>query len=75
MKEIMSNPNPKLNGATILDLKMTDKRWLAEKGWVKVTKTVRPVKATKGMKKPKGIEIHYLWNKILNVYDDFKFVR
>ena len=73
MKEVMSNPHPYLGKSTILELKMTDKRWPAEEGWVKVVKNINPVKATKEMKKPKGIEIHYVWNKILNIYDDFKF--
>ena len=62
MKEVMSNPHPKLNGATVLeDLIMTDKRWPSTEGWFKVTKNVN------------GVEIHYVWNEVLNVFDDFKF--
>jgi filamentous hemagglutinin len=39
---------------------MTDTRWHQDDGWVKMSQNVN------------GVEIHYVWNKILCVYDDFK---
>lgn len=60
MKEVMSNPR----AGSPLNLKkgMTDKRWPQEAGWVKMSKNVN------------GVEIHYVYNKKLNAFDDFKFV-
>jgi len=76
MKEVMSNPYPDpdpTKGFTVLSekgFKMTDPRWPAEEGWEKVSKEINTVRL--GGEKIK-IEIHYLWNKTLNIYDDFKF--
>ena len=62
MKEVMSNPDPNLNDGKILYRPiMTDPRWPSEEGWVKVAKNVN------------GVEIHYVWNEKLNLFDDFKF--
>ncbi len=59
MKEVLSNP---LSGAKELGLiTMTDPRWLAEAGWIKMSKNVN------------GVEIHYVYNKIIKAFDDFKF--
>lgn len=43
-----------------LKIKITDKRW-NEEGWHKYAQTVN------------DIEIHYLYNERLNLYDDFHF--
>jgi hypothetical protein len=59
MKEVLSNP---LQGAKELtSVTMTDPRWLAQEGWVKMSKNVN------------DIEIHYIYNKLTAVFDDFKF--
>ena len=59
MKEVLSDP---LSGARELkSIKITDSRWLAADGWVKMSKNVN------------GIEIHYVYNKISGSFDDFKF--
>ena len=63
MKEVKSNP---LKDATDLSASgkfvMNDARWPASEGWVKMSKNVN------------GVEIHFLYNKIKHVFDDFKFV-
>ncbi len=40
---------------------MSDPRWLAEEGWVKMQHNV------------KGIVIHYVYNPLSGAVDDFKF--
>ena len=40
---------------------MNDSRWPAEDGWVKMEQTVN------------GIEVHYVYNTVTGVSDDFKF--
>ena len=46
---------------TRLPTTMNDPRWLADDGWVKMEQTVN------------GVEIHYVYNTITEVADDFKF--
>ncbi|MCX7570491.1 hypothetical protein OS242_11010 [Tumebacillus sp. DT12] len=59
MKEVLSDP---LKGATELTkVRMTDKRWLAQDGWVKMSKNVN------------GTEIHFVHNKTTGQFDDFKY--
>jgi hypothetical protein len=58
MDQVMSNP---LLEAKKLSIKMTDPKWRAEDGWVKMANNVN------------GVEIHFVYNKRLNAYDDFKF--
>jgi len=60
MKEVMSNPLP-FDGEILRRVTMSDPRWLANEGWVKVAKNVE------------GVEIHYVWNKLLRVAADFKY--
>lgn len=43
---------------------MTDPRWPASEGWVKMQQIVQTSKGT--------INIHYLYNQTLNIFDDFK---
>ena len=65
MKQVISDP---LNGAKQLDLIMQDSRWLASEGWVKMEYVVR---LSNGMK----VVIHYVYNTVTKVFDDFKFVN
>lgn len=63
MAEVKSNP---LNGATrIRSITMQDPRWPATDGWVKMQKIVRTSQG--------NINIHYVFNYILGLVDDFKF--
>ncbi|KAA3497832.1 hypothetical protein DXM27_25565 [Rhizobium rhizogenes] len=59
MQQAMSNPA----AGTIVPLRksMTDSRWPATNGWVKMTQNVN------------GIEIHYVRNTRTGDVDDFKF--
>ncbi|MCK4261353.1 MAG: hypothetical protein KAX49_20450, partial [Halanaerobiales bacterium] len=58
MEQVMSNPNA---GNILRSIKMTDPRWPSSEGWVKMTQNIN------------GIEIHYLKNIIMGLFDDFKF--
>ncbi|MFC6332754.1 hypothetical protein ACFP56_08980 [Paenibacillus septentrionalis] len=59
MKQVLSDP---LKGATELTkVTMTDKRWLAQDGWVKMSQNVN------------GTEIHFVYNKKTGQFDDFKY--
>ncbi len=50
-------------GAKQLPISMTYKRWPGELGWIKMAKNVNGI----------GIEIHYVYNKNTQQFDDFKF--
>jgi RHS repeat-associated protein len=58
MEQAKSNPA----GGTIIDLEMRDPRWPASEGWVKMRQHIN------------GVKIHYVYNTITRVADDFKFV-
>lgn len=60
MEEVINAPHlgKKLDKIVMND---TANGWVKKDGWIKMTKNVE------------GIEIHYVYNEILNVYDDFKF--
>ena len=64
MHQVMSNP---LDGAVDLSqlaknpVIMTDPRWPASEGWVKMSNNAN------------GMEIHFVYNKITGAFDDFKF--
>ena len=64
MHQVMSNPldnaidMSQLNKRPII---MTDPRWSASDGWIKMSNNVN------------GIEIHFVHNKITGAFDDFKF--
>jgi hypothetical protein len=61
LKEVLSNP---YKGSPVPIKKgMTDIRWPQAEGWVKYYQTNN------------GTEIHYLWNKTLNLFDDFKIIK
>ena len=59
MEQVMSNP---LQNATKISVTMTDFRWPASEGWVKMAQNVN------------GVEIHFVYNTLTKVFDDFKFV-
>jgi RHS repeat-associated protein len=63
MKQVMSNP---LEGATRINITMTDSRWHPRYGWVKMQNIVKLSNGTK-------ITIHYVYNTVTKVFDDFKF--
>jgi hypothetical protein len=50
-------------GEHIRKITMSDPRWPADDGWQKMQQNVN------------GIIIHYVWNPILGIADDFKFVE
>ncbi|GAB6085903.1 hypothetical protein [Alkaliphilus crotonatoxidans] len=59
MKEVKSNP---LEGAKELtSVKMSDPRWPANDGWVKMSKNVN------------GVEVHYVYNTKAGTFVNFKF--
>ena len=62
MEQVKSNPSA---GRVLTNITMNDPRWPSSEGWVKMEQVVR----TSQVK----INIHYVYNKILNIYDDFKF--
>jgi RHS repeat-associated protein len=59
MEEAMSNPAA---GTVLTDVTMSDPRWPASEGWVKMTQNVN------------GVEIHYVRNQITGAVDDFKYI-
>ena len=64
MHQVMSNPLDNAIDMSQLDkhpVIMTDQRWSASDGWVKMSNNVD------------GIEIHSVHNKITGAFDDFKF--
>ncbi|MFC1842698.1 hypothetical protein ACFLYU_03515 [Candidatus Dependentiae bacterium] len=70
MKQVMSNPYPSENGGKIISkIKMSDPTW-PEEGWVKMQYLVKYVDSNG---KTIRINIHYIFNKILDAFDNFKF--
>ena len=63
MHQVQSNP---LEGATKVPIEMTDPRWPASEGWVKMQSVVHNSDGT-------TIIIHYAYNEITGAFDDFKF--
>lgn len=57
MEQAISNPAE----GRPLPVPMTDPRWPATDGWVKISQNIN------------GIEIHYVRNSITGAIDDFKF--
>jgi hypothetical protein len=58
MAQARSNPAV---GTHLKNITMTDPRWPASAGWIKMSQNIN------------GIEIHYVWNRVLRIADDFKF--
>jgi len=63
MDQVKSNP---LEGAEPLRIEMTDSRWPGSEGWVKMQNIIKLSDGTK-------INIHFVYNAVLNLVDDFKF--
>ena len=63
MQQVMSNP---LEGATKLPFEMSDPRWPASEGWVKMQVVIKNADKTQ-------TTIHYVYNEITGAFDDFKF--
>ena len=59
LEQVKSNPQGKK-----LPVKMNDPRWPASKGWVKMQQIVPTSQG--------NINIHYVFNQILKIFDDFK---
>lgn len=58
MTEVRSAPA----GAQLQRVTMSDPRWMASDGWVKMQQIVN------------GVNIHYVRNTVTGAVDDFKFV-
>ena len=58
MAQARSNP---ASGMVLQNIRMTDPRWPASAGWVKMSQNIN------------GMEIHYVFNRVLRIADDFKF--
>ena len=50
----------------VLDLRMTDRRWLGSAGWVKMQQFVQSSGGP--------INVHHLFNTVTGAIDDFKIV-
>ena len=61
MEQVKLNP---LEGKPV-DLIMNDPRWPASEGWIKMQQIVRTSQG--------NINIHYVYNPTLQIFDDFKF--
>ena len=61
MKQAMRNPLQDVTNLSEKDLVMKDPRWPTEEGWVKMARNVNDT------------EIHFVYNKITDEFDDFKF--
>ena len=58
MKEVVSSPG----GRQLTRVVMSDPRWPAADGWVKMSQNVN------------GVEVHYVFNTVTKAVDDFKFI-
>jgi filamentous hemagglutinin len=58
MEQAISDPT----AGTRLPITMSDARWPASEGWVKMGQNIR------------GVEIHYVLNSGTGAVDDFKFI-
>ncbi len=58
MEEVVSSPA----GQQLTRVVMSDARWPAADGWVKMSQNVN------------GVEIHYVFNTVTKAVDDFKFI-
>ena len=61
MEQVKSN----LSAGHRLDIAMNDPRWPASEGWVKIQQIVPTSQG--------NINIHYVYNQTLKIFDDFKF--
>ena len=63
LEQVKSMPE---NGKILTKMIMKDPRWPATQGWVKMQ---QQVPTSVGI-----VNVHYVWNSILNIFDDFKIV-
>ena len=63
MQQVKSDP---LRNAKELPITLNDPRWPASEGWVKMQSIVETEKGK--------ITIHFVFNKIKHIFDDFKFI-
>lgn len=63
MKQVQSNPGA---GTPLTRISLNDPRWPSAEGWIKMQQIVPTSYG--------DINIHYVYNQVLNIYDDFKFV-
>ena len=61
MEQVKPNPS----AGHRLDIAMNDPRWPASEGWVKMQQIVPTSQG--------NINIHYVYNQTLKIFDDFKF--
>ena len=62
MEQVKSNP---MDGKQLTNMPLNDPRWPASEGWVKMQQIVPTSQG--------NINIHYVYNQILEIFDDFKF--
>lgn len=62
MEQVQSNP---LAGKPLPQIQMNDPRWPASEGWIKMQQIVPTIQGE--------INIHYVYNQPLKIFDDFKF--
>ncbi len=62
MEQVKSNPDA---GTPLTKIGLNDPRWPSSEGWVKMQQIVPTSKG--------DINIHYVYNQTLGVFDDFKF--
>ncbi len=62
MEQVQSNPSA---GIQLTNIHLKDPRWPESEGWVKMQQVVATSKG--------NINIHYVYNTVLNIFDDFKF--
>ena len=62
MAQVKSNP---LAGEPITRITLNDPRWPASEGWIKMQQIVSTSYG--------NINIHYVYNQTLKIFDDFKF--
>lgn len=60
LEQVKSNPQ----GTQITRITMSDPRWPASEGWIKMQEIVPTSQG--------DINIHYVYNQVLNIFDDFK---
>ena len=63
MEQVKSNPS----AGHHIKITMKDPRWPASEGWIKMQQIVPTSE--------KDIKIHYVYNQIIKIFDDFKFVN
>ncbi len=62
MEQVKSNP---LAGTPLTKITLNDPRWPSSEGWVKMQQIVPTSE--------RNINIHYVYNQTLKIFDDFKF--